>query len=242
MKRNGEIDVLRFVFIIVILLCHFSSTFKTNYFIRGYMGNEFFFLVTGFLMAQKAFNLKGLDISEIPSYTWNLIRNKVIVFYPYFLSAILVELVVRRVIILDGSYKTIFVEIYKIIPTLSLTFTGITKHTGLYVGNTWFLSSMIIALFILYPIFLRNYEWASKYLAPVFCLFGLGYLDAVNLFSTWSKWIGLTYNSILHALTVIALGGSLFALVDYLKNKYGERADGIKKIFLTSIKFFVIYW
>ena len=57
-KRNGEIDAFRFVFAIVIFLFHFgvflqNSALK-NVFKFGNIGVEFFFLVSGYLLAARA--------------------------------------------------------------------------------------------------------------------------------------------------------------------------------------------
>lgn len=55
-KRNGEIDILRAAFAIIILIyhCHIIYLKSANYFIRGYLGVEFFFLVSGYYLAKNA--------------------------------------------------------------------------------------------------------------------------------------------------------------------------------------------
>lgn len=240
-KRNGEIDVLRFVFAILILLGHFSSTFKMNYFPRGWIGVEYFFLVSGYLMAQKAHNIVGIKSIDIPSENWRFIRSKVSVFYTYFLSAILIELVVRRIIINHCGFESIVAELYRLVPTISLTYTGLVQKIGLYVGNTWFLSSLSIALFILYPILLKSFEWSSKYIFIIFSLFVLGYLDHIQFVGSWSSWIGFTYKSVVHALAIVALGVSLFSATkfvkDYYESLYRSKSKNID-IFMMCIKFF----
>lgn len=52
-RRNGEIDILRAVFAIIILIYHYHEIYQrsANYFTRGYLGVEFFFLVSGYYLA-----------------------------------------------------------------------------------------------------------------------------------------------------------------------------------------------
>ena len=49
-KRNGELDALRFVFMTMIVLLHFG----TGTFPFGNIGVEFFFTLSGLLMARHA--------------------------------------------------------------------------------------------------------------------------------------------------------------------------------------------
>ena len=55
-RRNGEIDILRAVFAIIILIYHYHEIYQrsANYFTRGYLGVEFFFLVSGYYLAWNA--------------------------------------------------------------------------------------------------------------------------------------------------------------------------------------------
>ncbi len=51
-QRNGEIDIFRFVFATIIVFMHFGLGFpKINLFPSGRIGVEFYFIVTGYLMA-----------------------------------------------------------------------------------------------------------------------------------------------------------------------------------------------
>ena len=64
-KRNGTIDILRFLFCIGILLFHIEkyifeepslkNGIHFDFFPHGSIGVEFFFLVTGWLMAKSIF-------------------------------------------------------------------------------------------------------------------------------------------------------------------------------------------
>lgn len=53
-KINGEIELLRFVFAIGVVLVHSRNLFgeEWRYFLKGSFGVEFFFIVTGFFLAK----------------------------------------------------------------------------------------------------------------------------------------------------------------------------------------------
>lgn len=56
-------------------------------------------------------------------------------------------------------------------------FMGLSPSEGLIVKNAWwFLSSLLIAMFILYPFLLRNFRFASRYVFPLVSFLVLGYL------------------------------------------------------------------
>ena len=54
MKRNGEIDLLKFLFSLMIVIYHtknFTEYYGQNLFMQGSIGVSFFFLVSGYLLA-----------------------------------------------------------------------------------------------------------------------------------------------------------------------------------------------
>ena len=56
-KRNNALEFYRFVFIVFIFFMHFRSyggfEGDKNYFAAGYLGVEYFFILSGFFMMQK---------------------------------------------------------------------------------------------------------------------------------------------------------------------------------------------
>ena len=53
-KRNGTIDFFRFVFAAGIVFYHARPLIQQELFVCGYIGVEFFFLVSGYLLMKKA--------------------------------------------------------------------------------------------------------------------------------------------------------------------------------------------
>ena len=63
-KKNYTIDLLRFIFCIVIMLFHISGEIEGTPFNFGYMGVEFFFIVTGYYLTAHAMKvIRGAILS-----------------------------------------------------------------------------------------------------------------------------------------------------------------------------------
>ena len=213
-KRNGEIDILRFVFALIVAIHHFGFEYTAHQVIvRGYIGVEFFFLVTGYLMAKKASkNPAPCSNAQIADNTWKFIISKVSSFYPYFLFGFLLT-VVSKLFIFKWPITKCISHLIRSIPNLTHTLVGVVAKSDLYISGQWFLSAMILAIFILYPILLKDYNLATKIIFPCISIFLMGYL--YNAYSqiiiTYTEFTFLSLG-LIRAIIEIAIGASLFEL------------------------------
>lgn len=242
-KKNGEINFLRFVFAVIVLILHFGDNYNFSWFRQGYIGVEFYFLVSGFLMAKHVSRLKNHPRSsgDIANATWKFIINKIKSFFPYYLCVILLWLVVLQIILRNKELVDAAKMVVRSLPTVSLTFIGLCHdYTGLYVGNTWYLSAMVIAMFLLYPMLLKQYEFHSKITFPVISVFILGYLyKTYHSVCTTFEWNGFCYEGLLRGIAEIALGVSLCRLSEYLSERFCrvfESRNVPVKLLLTAVK------
>ncbi len=211
-KRIGELDLLRFVFIMEIVLHHFGTgTFPFG------IGVEFFFTLSGLLMARHAEkwhkSVDGTrDRSLVANETWIFMKGKIRSFYKYYFVAFVFHVVVRTIIANHVAAKTVIMRLLKSITTLTLSFFGISAlSTAYYVNSTWFLSAMLIVMLVLYPILLHNYYFGVKIVFPILTLFLLGYEYTTNQnIGENVAWAGFTYFGILRAASEIAFGGTLY--------------------------------
>lgn len=251
--RNGEIDLFRFIFSVIILILHFEDNYHFGLFRQGYIGVEFFFLVTGYLMAGHVARRGDAAISsdEIANDTWYFVKRKVSSFYRYYCVAMILWLVVLQVILRHNGLKQFFIFIIRGIPQITLSFMGLCHdYTGLYVGNTWYLSAMMISIVILYPLLLKARTLCSKIVFPLFSMFILNYLYQKNgsICATF-EWNGFFYQGLLRSIAEIALGTSIYSLQESLQkprasagrhqseqNQTGENSL-VKKLFLSVVKF-----
>ncbi len=245
-KRNGEIDLLRFIFSVMIVIHHYNASFNFNILHNGYIAVEFFFLLSGYLMAQSAYKItsqkKQLEPSEIADLSWSFIIKKVKAFYPYYAFAVIFQVIVRNIMVNHENIDSLVSGFLRSIPTFTLTFLGFNNNSKtLHVGSTWYLSAMIIAMFILFPFLLKNFHISSKLFFPAMSMFVMGYLyETYKTIANWGTWSGLCFNGVLRAVGEIAFGASMFVLADWLKKKYGDISDRNKlvRLFFTAVKLF----
>ena len=222
-KRNGEIDLLRFIFAMSIVFVHFTVFNGFDFFIHGYIGVEFFFLVSGYLMARSVANAHSMQpasSAEIANGTWKYIIRKISKFYPYYLMVVLLTVLKSVYFRVTTGQRLIGIvdELLRSIPTLSMTFMVLNYDTmTLYVGNTWYLSIMIVSMFVLYPFLLKDYNISTKLVFPVLSLFLLGYVYyQYAVITEWEEWSGFCYSGIFRGIAEIALGASLYPLSCWL--------------------------
>ena len=86
-KKNGRVEFLRFIFALGILFFHIHKRFADggmielgntglNFFARGYIGVEFFFLVSGYLLAASAYAKREKSTAMIGTETALMMKKK----------------------------------------------------------------------------------------------------------------------------------------------------------------------
>ena len=111
MNKNGKVEFMRFVFSVIIILFHCHRTLDFEYWMigdygiaaldRGYFGVEFFFLITGFLMAKSIFAKRGRIASgvdapvDLGSQSFRYFIRKYMSIFPYHVISFSVLIVVR---------------------------------------------------------------------------------------------------------------------------------------------------
>lgn len=238
-NRNAVIELLRFIYASCILIFHISrmdlniasktlfmlGPWKANFFRMGNLGVEFFFIVSGYLMASSVYNANNTATSGVSvggntetsgvslgEETISFIFRKVKSIYSYYLSG---SILISVIWFLEGSKIS---SILKCLPSLLfLQRTGISEEKFLKV--TWYISSMLIAIAVIYPFLKKYYYTFTTLIAPVGGILIVGaliknYGDLQNSFT----WIGFTYKCNLRAIAEISLGAACFEVSRRLKD------------------------
>lgn len=225
-RRNGEIELMRFLLAIGIVVFHFEGRYSNSGIFRcGYIAVEFFFVLTGYLMARTA--RKALDQgagNDIPSSTWRFTFGKLKTFYRYYFFGILAQILIKDIIVQHESFGDLVRSIVRSGPTFTLTFYTLTwPDVSLYIGSTWFLSAMILCMFVLYPIILKNFDRAVKIIMPIIFVFTAGYVlhefKSLHNVKVWSDWF---YSGIPKTFAEIALGAACYYIpekINYIRNE-----------------------
>ncbi len=226
-KKNGEVELLRIIFATIVMIHHFADSFGIAIAENGGIADEFFFTITGILMAK---GVKGriVERKKIPNTNWKHLLRKISVFYPYYFFALILQIlllfVIDKLTVLQ-VLERVFASVPEII---LLNMNGIYYNNGIFVGGGWFLSAMIMAIFFLYPVLLFNYEYATKLVFPCIGIIGLG-----NLFVAYH-----TINAVL-PINHILLSGVIRAMAEISLGAFGfEVACKIDKShFLQRFRF-----
>lgn len=218
-QKNGTIEFYRFLFCVIIVFCHSKQLGAADSYIfpSGAICVEFFFLVSGFLMAN--------SVSKMPPYkgalandTLSFFKRKVAALCPNYYIAWLFGFFIY----LAAHHINDLWEILKVIGNcfFELIFVNMTGLIYLRInGATWYLSSMLLAIIIIYPFLRKYFEFFSRVAAPVIAFILLGYLlKTFGHLRTGTNWLGLTYKGNIRAVAEICLGISLFPYANMLKH------------------------
>lgn len=231
-KKNGIIELMRFVFASCVVLFHINGDLweksrvilrifghKVFFFKCGYIGVEFFFIVSGFLMAKSIYKKVSQDSSEMTfdkasCETFPFILRKIKTLLPYYWPATMFMIIIF--IFVDRA-KPEFI-FHRIPSIFFLQRSGL--YTDSFMGASWYISSMLIAMAVIYP-FLRRYYYAyTRWFAPVAgCLIIGAMIYLTGNLGGASAWAGITYKANFRAFAEISIGATCFETSRYLKER-----------------------
>ncbi|MDO5476982.1 MAG: acyltransferase family protein [Eubacteriales bacterium] len=234
-RKNGSVELLRFLFTTIIILFHINldlwdqkkvvtviSGIPVTFFEHGNIGVEFFFLVTGWLMAKTIWKRCEADAllpkkkqgAWLLEETLQFVLHKARAIMPYYLTACLLTPLVR--IVTDKAVTTDY-----FIPRIPSLF--LLQRVGLgkpFIGCTWYLSSMMIAMTLAYPLCRRFYRAYTHFAAPVI---GMALLGAILLLTgslgDIEDWFFITYKTNVRAFAEISIGASSYELSRWMNGK-----------------------
>lgn len=226
-NRNGEIELLRGIAACMILLLHTHYIQGVNGLCKG--GNiavEFFFLLSGYLMAasiQKRAAQQPYSTASLPQETAAFVWRKIKSFWPELLLACSIGMCFFAVAH-HFHLREVGLTCLETLGSnvLMLKMTGLTAN-GIN-GSTWYLSAMVLCCTLLYPL-LRRFGCS-----PVFGVLGLLLLGGMYAlegedygFVYVFHWMGVTFKGNLRALAELSIGASLYPLVIYLQTLKADK-------------------
>lgn len=218
-KMNYEISFYRILFTLFICLHHFNNTFNLNLFTHGFIGVEFFFVLSGFFI-YKSFDK---DKNKNP---FCYMKKRIIRLYPEYLLAALIAIIGFSTIQNNFSFEKAISEI------LMLQNSGI--FTGGYNYPCWYISVLMVDSFIIYGLMAINKNFCIKILFPLI-IFG-GYTFIFAKYGTLETWdiYNFLYVPLLRGLCALSIG----VIVAYLsKNKiFNKQNKLINNIFSITAR------
>ncbi len=227
-SRNGKIELLRFLFCICVLLFHIQKyligepkldSIRFAGFPHGAMGVEFFFLLSGFFMAKSIDKKRKADPAHGDTFTGAeglaFIKHKYLSVFPQHLVAFGITFLVYAVTRELSLSETVKKLIDSIPSFFLMQMTGINFTSPNHIE--WYISCMLVALAVLYPLCKKHYDVFTKYYAPLGALLLFGHM----IYTTKSltgvmTWNGICYKSMLRALGEVALGTTAYEFSKWL--------------------------
>lgn len=235
MKRNlryGNIELLRFAFCLCVLLFHTKfSFFRMG---GGYLGVEFFFMVTGVFLAASC-SKKATDteysLKTATSEARKNVFGRIKSIYPYLIPSTLIGVAVKTIVLDLSLFETMGNIVRLPADFLFLQSFGITTASG--TGVVWYLSAMFIAIWILYPLFVMHYDVYVKYVAPILSLMIIGFLtNTYGKLGLANEYVfGWLSTGLLRGIAMISLGAVCYELAISLRaylTKTNERMGGVQ--------------
>ena len=213
-SRNNEIEFFRFLFICTIAIMHFSNSYfkSTPYFSGAYIGTEFFFLISGYMI------MKSGHTKTLSSYAFTLSRVKKL--YPHYITAFLLLFISSMIVSGSGLVQWLKKGGSYIFELLFLHASGL-KSFGLLNYPTWYLSSLLIAGFFIYALIRFNEKLYLTIIAPFAVLATYSFFSAnIGHLDVWggSQFLGLS-DALTRGFAAMSLGTLSYTLSNYLKIK-----------------------
>lgn len=229
------VDFWKCIFTVAIILYHANKMEgfeKANLFPYGYIFVEFFFMVSGFFMAKSVFKMQSKPINSIANETWRFTLKKASGIYIPVFVAFWIHFAIRMHIE-KLEYQDVLLEITHSIRELTFTYSSGLTIGRYHNGPTWYISSMLIGMFLIYPILRKYFNTFSSIVAPAFALLSYAYLQknhsSINLSSHYGEWICL---GLFRAICGLCVGIFIFSLV--------EKFNNTKREFTTTGKVFLL--
>ena len=224
-ERNGTIDFFKFCCSVMVAGYHgwlMGGFYPKNYtgtyvFVCGYLAVEFFFIVSGYLLAAKAATYSPAAPQTIYDANLNMIRRKFLRIFAYLYPASILSHAISQ--FLNYSPRTLSSNLrLTVTELLNVDMLGFPAYRSTQMS--WYLSAMLFVCFLIYPVLCKKREFFCKYAAPILSLtlYGIavktgGSVRGIEVGPvTWQSFL---YRGMLRAVAGISLGCVAYELKVY---------------------------
>lgn len=232
--RDDTVELWRFLFCIAVLGLHFFSKINSTIFRAGYLGVEFFFLLSGygvfrFYTKKMARQTMADRLSALGTY----IGRRIIRLYPlYFISLLLMLLL--RIVQQNLSFGQI-VSYLKLEWAELLWLQCGPLGNEVLISEHWYVPAMFWGSLFLLVILMVTGRFGGFFLCPVISMGIYGYyLRLIHKID-----VIYSYHAVLRAIAGISLGIFIGFVVDFLQKKWEESTEKNKGI---DRKPYFLYW
>ncbi|KAF5034171.1 Acyltransferase family protein [anaerobic digester metagenome] len=221
--RNSMVEIWRLIFSLLIVACHTTAlpwyTEKNQLFRSASIGVEFFFILSGYLMAQSANGCSG-DCTNLGRESRSFVLSKIKKVFPSYLFALFLGIAIENLLPSPKGQLNLLSYVYYIWDILFLRVAGLQGNSlEMAVGASWYLSAMFLAMLILYPLLRKNIDIFKNVLAPLLSMFILGWFS--NVYGTIKFQLDFRYGfclGLLRAIAELCVGCTCFWICEWVRN------------------------
>lgn len=210
-NRNGALDLLKFLFAVEVVCYHGFSDDK--HFVSGYLATDFFFIVTGMLFA-RAVSAYQVPDAEIGADTLRFMKRKICSLLPNYYIAWFIAFAVMQLCAhstLRQSFENLSRSYGEL---LFVSSSGMKDYFAN--GPMWYISAMLFALLLLYPLAKKFRDNFFYLIAPIIFLFLMGFSFQNYLALYQDERFGICSGRIIRAVMVICLGCICYKIAEWL--------------------------
>ena len=206
-NKTVSIEALRFVFMVVIAVWHFS---RINPFTHGYIAVDFYFLLSGYLLYGSYVRHKY----DALKYTVEKLKR----FYPEYIFVFVIAFLMKLNLLLrDSDAVTLFLNA---IPE-ALMINSVGVFGGGVNPASWYVSVLMVGGGIIYAILYCSKKVALGVVFPLLVLFSYTYLLGIDGSISHFATRGALSQCLLRGMAGMALGAVLAAF----KERYSESLE-----------------
>ncbi len=214
MQRN-KIDFWRVYFAFLVVSVHSSSLLAENetfsMFQGGYIAVEFFFILSGFFMMQSVSRAPKCSVESVGTETISFLWRKIKQLFPYFITGFIISFAISHIVWKTTWYSLIKDLAYSVYEIL---FLGMLNVHSLFNSVAWYISAMLFAYLILYPIARLIPDFYGKVISFVLFSFYLCWVTKRTGFISLGNMThyGAMLGGTIRAIAMMSLGAFLFAV------------------------------
>ncbi len=242
--RNGAIDFWKFIFSILVVQFHSSNLtkIKTTPFVGAAIAVEFFFLVSGYLMAASISRYKEDEIL-VGRDSRNFMLHKIKGLCPEIFIAwgigFVVQHIAKKNVTPAALIKDLMTGVWDMFFLRESGLEGFKANPA-----AWYISAMLLAMLVLVPLFLKNRDVFVNVWAPVLAIAALGYLSKnVGDLRGPTDWLGFCYKGWLRAVGELCMGVICWGICQKIKDlRLSKLAEALLTMLELCCYFGVIAW
>lgn len=236
-KRNGTIELMRFVFCVAVILFHINNRMDIpvvhhiSFFQNGHIGVEFFFLVSGYLMALSAKKQAGAPL--LPA-TKRFMFRKFLPILPYHLMVWGTGFVLTMALCGEPLFQRAMHAVQTLPNLFLIQLTGIKDR--LILTPEWYISAMLWMMLLLFPLLLKFGAKFTRIVCPVVTVVLVGYMiHAEGAFGGTDHFMfgGTVPKNFVRAFAEMCGGAFIAEVVPFVKKL---KFNTVERVLLTGLE------